>query len=1058
MKTNSDSIFLIYCFFFIISGAAASGGENIRKFFIYLIPFILLCTLCGITASAETVFVPSYAVPGYEDTDADVFAPQASSTRFLDIESRDWYLEGDYSRRRHRSAGGRIQLVAQLDPDEAENGYTSYIMELDEYSAGRYNTIAFGILADNCAALGLSIDISVVTVDEELTARVRIEPNSWNMIYMDASLLESRITSMTVTVNYAGDLPESVTLTKPYLAKNSPAGFTYAERVSANTWNTIAGTAMIRSGRIRPDDNGQAMITAPLITTTRIVPGSAAYFEIHLNGVVSGNMTLGVLYAGAAEEQRQMMRKVSLNASDGVYTIPVTADTEIISYSLAFDNMVCEEDAITVQSLRVYGSGNPPIGGNSDIGTVESLTRTGSRVVFSGILERQAASVYSSHELHFYAIPGWHADDLSYAVDLGGIKITTRFQHTVDLSALGAASAADTFRFFAGIPTEDGIMTLSPPRYPDAPPVSVSTVSNMGLYAAASVGVFESNASNVMLELPLDELIRSSGGLEVPYALLGSEADTGVFSQSGMGSFHLNEELLRTLDSEINFYLSAGIRVYLRLTAASPVPGLTYGGENYANYAVSASGSESRQMYAALIRTLSARWDRISGISLGRGVNYGALVGDASLENAAVYATELAELCRITYSAASAYVPDVTVIVPYVEYMTDEQGDALWLPDRTLAVMLAHKLDEMGSIPWVLMYCVDSTEDDLTSPVTLSRTLTDLELESPAGLMLFWQPTVSDLTRQHLIYNAQADTEPMDMSHFIANRFGMMCAAGEKFRARAVFLSMANFPDGAGQTFFEYLKNESAGDSGRYVYDSVAEDVFARPETDAELVLWDFSDKHHTLGWIAGGGVSSCLTDYSSLFSKKDENGVTEYVRVLRGEVDLSGTASGAAGIMMCNFDERLNFTGIEGMDFTVAVEQRGLSSLNANRDTVTLVFVIGTEDTRAEYYAKDVKCGEIRSFHCSLADYPYLDAIDYVGVMVYSDFAVNLDIAEVHMHSSVLNDEDVQAMLGTAQPEETLDGDAYRLALILCAVVIVMSVAAVAALTRHENEETMQG
>ena len=1036
--------------------------HTIRKFFPYLISVLLLCVVCGIPAHAEAVFVTSYAVGGYEDTDADVFAPQASTSRLFDLESRDWYLDGDYSRRRHRSAGGRIQLVAQvpdpaqMDEDEVTDGFTSFIMELDEATAGRFGTLAFGILAEDCDALGLSVDISVVTEEEELTARVRIEPDSWHMIYMDASLLENRITSMTVTVHYTDAMPAAVTLTKPYLSRNSPAGFDYAERVSANTWTTVSGTALIRSGRIKPDDNGQAMITAPLITTTRTVPGAAAYFEIHLSGVVSGNMTLGILYAGAAEEQRQTMKKVSLNASDGVYTIPVTADAEIISYSLAFDNMICEDDAVRVESLRVYGEGKAPVTGNSDIGTVESLTRSGSRVVFSGILERQAAALYSSHELHFYAIPGWCADDLSYAVDLGGIKITTRFQHTVDLSSFGAAAAADTFRFFAGIPTEDGIMTLSSPRYPDAPHVSVSTVSNMGLYAAASVGVFESNASNVMLELPLDELVQSSGGLEVPYTLLGASSDTGKFSAGGLRSLNLNEELLRTLDSEIDFYLSAGIRVYLRLTAASPVPGLTFGGTDCENYAVRATDNESRQMYAALIRTITSRWDGISGISLGRGVNYGALVGDTSLENAAVYASDLAEVCRITYNAASVSVPDVTVIVPYVEYMTDEDGETLWIPDRTLAVMLANHLDEIGSIPWVLMYCVDSTEDDLTSPVSLSRMLTDLELDSPAGLMLFWQPHPSDLTRQHLIHNAQSDAEPMDMSHFIASRFGELCAAGAGFRARAVFLSMANLPNGAGQTFYEYLKNESADDSGRYIYDTSAEDVFERPETDTEFVLWDFSDKHHTLGWIAGGGVSSCLTDYSSLFSVRDETGVTEYVRVLRAEVDLSGTASGAAGITMCNFDERLDFTGIDGMDFTVAVEQRDPTSVDPERSTVTLVFVIGTEDTRAEYYAKEVQCGEIRSFHCDLTGYDYLDAIDYVGVMVYANFEVNLDIAEVHVHSSALSEEEVLALLGEAEPEDTLDGDAYRLALILCAVVVVMSVAAVAAITRHENEEEM--
>lgn len=1035
------------------------------KYMRYLILLCLMCVFCGIAVSADAVSVPAYAVGGYDDTDADVFAPQSSSAaRLFDLGSGDWDLEGDHLRRRHRSKDGRVLMTAEIsDPDEMDEpdegglpeGYTSFVMELDEYS-GKYNTLAFGVLIDGCDGPGVMLNVDVVTVNEELTARVYVTPGQWSMIYMDAILLESRITEMRITVEYGGDVPDSVTLTKPYLSKNRPAGMRYAEQLSANQWNTVDGTALIRSGRIKPGDDGQAMITAPLITTVRTVPGATVYFEIRLDGVVSGNMTLGILYAGAHEEQRQTMKKISLNALDGVYTVPVKADAEIVSYSLAFDNMVCEDDAVTVQSLRVYGEGRAPVTGNADIGTVESIAREGSKIVFSGIMERQAAADFSDSMLHFYALPGWCADDLSYAVDLGGIKITTRFQHTVNLADSGASAAADTFRFFAGIPTPDGILPLSAPRYPDAEAPSVSGVSNMGLYAAASVGVFESNASHVMVEIPLDALIvqnhDAGSRVEIPYVLYGASSDSGVFSTGGLRTLSLDEDLLRSIDAEIDFYLSAGIRVYLRLTAASPVAGLTYGGKDSQNYAVRASDNEARQMYAALIRSLTERWDGISGIALGRGVNYGALVGDTSLESAAVYASDLAEVCRITYNAASVNVPDVMVIVPYVEYMTDGGEENLWIPDRTLAVMLANKLDEIGSIPWVLMYCVDSTEDDLTSPVSLSRMLADLELESPAGLMVFWQPDSGELMRQYLAYRSDPANEEMDLSRFIASRFGELCGVCADFRARAVFLSMANLPDGAGYAFYEYLKRESADDSGRYVYDGVTAEAVERPSHDAVVTLWDFSDKHHTMDWIAGGGVASCLTDYSTLFSEADPD--SEYVRVLRARVDLSGTASGAAGITMCKFDESLDFTGIEGMDFTVAVEQRNESAVNPGRDTVTLVFVIGTEDTRAEYYAKNVKCGEIRAFHCDLTGYEYLDAIDYVGVMVYADFEVYLDIADVNVHSSLLTEEDVRGLLGDAEPAAVVDRDAYRLALILCAVVVVMSVAAIAAITRHENEE----
>ncbi len=1014
--------------------------------------------LCGLPASAADP-VLAYSVDGYSDTRADVFAPQSgSSTRTFDISISDWDVDGDRMRKRHRDVDGRICMMCELpDPTKTDTelvGYTSFAISLNEY-AGAHNTLVFGILAEGNGTFPIPVTVDVTAVGEEVTAQVYITPGQWNLVFMDAEKLESRITQMQVTVSYGGEIPDAVSLTKPYLTKARPAGLTYAETLSSNKWKVIEGNAQIKTGWISPGDSGSALIIAPLVSNVTQTPGSTVYFEISLDGAVSGNMTLGILYEGAEEEQREYQRKISVGAADGVYTVPVKADARIVSYALRFDNMVTETGGFTVRSLRLYSEGKAFIPGSEDLGHVESIRREGSSVVFSGTMEREAAAEFGSSSLHFYAIPGWCADNLAYSVDLGSVKMTTRFQFTADLAAMGASSAADTFRFFAGIPTESGILPISHPRYPDASPWSVGTVSNMGVYGGASVGVFESNASHVMVEIPLDRIIISSGGLKISYPLFGATADSGKFSVSGTRSLNLDEDLLREFDREIDFYLSAGIRVYLRLTAASPVKGLTYGGNASENYAVRATDNESRQMYAALIRTLSARWQGISGIALGRAVNYSGLVGDSAMKSPAVYTSDLAEICRITYSAASAYVPNIAVIVPYVEHMEDYDG--FWIADRTIAVMLADKLDEIGSMPWVLMYSVDSPDDDLTSPVTLSRMLADLELDAPAGLMIFWQPDSKKLVREYLISVSNGEAEKMDLSLYIAHRFGELCqkCSSSPYRARAVFLSMADLPDGAGYAFYEYLKNESAGDSGRLVYAAEAVNTRELTDHDAVLSLWDFSESHHTMGWLAGSGVSSCVTGYSplltSLAESAGESQNREYVRALQASVDLNGAAVGASGIVLCRFDETLSFRGIEGMDFTIAL---GRSDGSDDPMTATLVFVIGTEDTRAEFTAENIACGEVRSFHCDLTGYSHLDVIDYVGVMVYAEQGVMLDIGGISVHSSQLNSEQLIALLdGTLGVKQDMSTE-YRLALILCAVTVVMSVAAVTAITRHESEE----
>ena len=1019
-----------------------------KKLLLLTAVFILTAViLLGAIPAGAADIVLAYAEGGYRDITDTVFAPENSTAvRTFEISLSQWEISGDKQRRRHREVDGRICMMCELpDPGKTENsftGYTAFSINPGEYT-GSYHTLRFGILVDGGGDSDVPVTVNVTSAQHEITAKVYVTPGEWNLVTMDVGSLDDSITGIRITAAYGQNIPDSVSITRPYLTISTPAGLRYAEKFASVQWTAAEGYAQIKSGWIGTDESGRAQIIAPLVSDVRQKPGTSLYFVIHLEEVLSGSMTLGVLYEGASEEQREYQKKISLNAFDGVYTVPVTADADVVSYSLRFENMVTEREGFKVRSVKVYGEGMTGAAGNPDLGRVQSIVRDGTAVVFSGVIERNAAAEYGNSELHFYAIPGWCADNLAYAVDLGSVKMTTRFQYTADPADFGAASAADTFRFFAGIPTDDGILILSHPRYPDASPISDSGVSNMGMYGGASVGVFESNASHVMVELPLDRLILPSGGLSVPYTLLGAAVDSGVFSVGGTRTLCLNEELLRELDGEISFYLSAGIRVYLRLTAASPVQGLTWGGVNSENYAVRVTDNEARQMYAALIRTLCARWTGISGISLGRAVNYSGLVGDNALDNPAVYASDLAEICRITYNAASRYVPEITVIVPYSEYMDGYDPDK-WIADRTLGVMLADKLNEMGPIPWVLMYSVDSADDDLTPPVSLSRVLTDLELDSPAGIMVFWQPDSKQIVREFLLSSSQ-NPEFRDLSQYVAARFAGLCEECSSFRARAVFLSLAEMPEGEGFAFYEYLKNESAGDSGRSVWAQETKNPYALTEHDAVLDLWDFSESHHTMGWIAGSGVSSCITGYSLPFTEQARVNSDDraFVRALRAEV--SGN-----GIVLCRFDDTRSFRDVEGLDFTAALEKADGSG---EKVTATLVFVIGTEDTRAQFTAENVTSGGVRTFHCSLTDYPSPDKIDYVGVIVYADCDVVLNIGRISVHTSKLTAETLEELLNGTDTDGTNRTD-YRLALILCAVTVVLSVGAVAAITRHENEE----
>ncbi len=1063
---------------------------------IFMILFLAF-SFFSLPVSAKTTRAVSYALSGYDGSETDVFSPaeDGGGVRIFDM-TAPWDFLGDAMYVKRHMRNGYCTAYAFIDTEECE-GETTFTLDLAN-DLTPYSVIAFGVgfpaegasspiraelkLSDYGGNRVTSRTYLQVPEDEESSGLC------WNMLYFDISDFEGRsdAAQFTVTFTYDPSAPPNVLrVTNPYAAVRDGGGFSYIDQYLTNAIEAEGGVFGIRSGAVRPDERGQVRLSGSFLLAEQPEIGSEVFLEIELSHFVSGGFTAGIGYASGEMAYSSRIYLNSDGNSSAVYTIPVEMTAGLETFELTFDGMACD-NYFRLEGIRLYSADIAEISGTPALGKVSEITRNGDSIRFSGVMEREAVREYDDTVLRFYAIPGWSSDTLSSAVEIGQTKVSTRFDYTADLSAY--PHLADSCRFFAGIRTQNGrIVPMSAPVYPKAADITEKKLSNFGLYDAASVGVFESNVSHVIVDVPLDQLLTAAaqdGGSAVSLSytvyetVLPEEEDARVIAGRTRKTA-LNHTLLRALDNEIDFYISAGIEVYLRLTAENPVPGLTYPESGAEHYSVMTDTPEARYFYASMVRFLCRRYSGIAGIAAGYSVNAGQHTGDTGEKDAAVYARDLAELCRITYNAASTEIPDILIVLPFFEKTAEEQGNFRFIDPKTLTVMLSSYLETMGTVPWVMMYCTETLNgilgtdilsgDALAADVRYSdsrgtaqrvrQLLDELGLKGSAAFMYFWEPGYETVMSGY--YNTPDGTSPAE---YLAEMFVKLC---ESTRARAVFLSLDRLNEHLDHEFYSFLKKtegtmpSGAGSYRRAVADfpavlsDRAGDLLSR--VNSRLTLWDFTDQFYPLGWIPGGGVGSCLTVYSDLFS---ENNAPEdrYARVLRSVITLDEDSASAdrkgiaAGIVLRNLSRTVDLSEVDCLEFTFALNHPGMI-IGSGHETGTVVFILGSDDCRAEFAVKDASYGQIQSYVCDLSAYEFRGQVDYMGILVYGDHEIYLDLSSVSVGSSTLAQEELEGVFRISDGTEAAETD--RAAIVLASgIVFVGSAIAVVLLIRHDVEE----
>jgi hypothetical protein len=383
-----------------------------------------------------------------------------------------------------------------------------------------------------------------------------------------------------------------------------------------------------------------------------------------------------------------------------------------------------------------------------------------------------------------------------------------------------------------------------------------------------------------------------------------------------------------------------------------------------------------------------------------------------------------------------------------------------------------------------MMYCSDNltgilgTEvlygDDLSADARFSdsrsaaqrirQLLDELGMKGSAATMYYYEPSY-----ESVLLGFRKTSGQTVFTQYLAEMFVKVCGST---RARAVFLSLEHLNERLDHDFYSYLKktensmNSSGSSAGTGAHRRSVSDYIAVPSESAADTLsrmtvrkavWDFTDQFHPLGWIAGGGVGSCLTVYSDLFSEDNAPG-ERYSRVLRSEITLDEDSASedrkgiAAGIVLRNLARTVDMSGVDCLEFTFALNHPGVI-MGTGHEAGTVVFILGSDDCRAEFAVQDANYGHIQKYLCDLSDYEFRGQVDYMGILVYGDHEMYLDLSSVTAYSSTLSQTELDDVFALVPGGDAEKPD-YASIVLVSGIVFIGSVTAVILLIRHDAEE----
>ena len=119
---------------------------------------------------------------------------------------------------------------------------------------------------------------------------------------------------------------------------------------------------------------------------------------------------------------------------------------------------------------------------------------------------------------------------------------------------------------------------------------------------------------------------------------------------------------------------------------------------------------------------------------------------------------------------------------------------------------------------------------------------------------------------------------------------------------------------------------------------------------------------------------------------------------------------------------------------------------------------MIGADDNRAEFTARELTYGATHTLVCDLSEYEFASSVEYVGVMIYSEKSVHFDLSSVTVCSDTKTDEELYELFNPTT--SAVDGayEVYGIGALILIVAVISVVGCIFFVRRdREDRETMK-
>lgn len=736
---------------------------------------------------------------------------------------------------------------------------------------------------------------------------------------------------------------------------NKNFGFSYRELFTASSLSSDIDMVREHDGISLYPGDGKATLSAEL--SKKLTGGKSTAVRAVISGADSGNVTLAVF--DREKNSYSDIATLTLFPDETSYTFMFPASESIGGYRLSFSAVAVSDTALKVRSVsfEVLEDGFSDTS-NGALGSITDCTVVSSEksITVSGTLTSSAAVDHVGKKLGVYAVD---MNDRLTTDILATIDISTVFEITADISSL----RYDPYLYSFGVAILDGenVIPISDRVYPtQSSSTQVKPGTVIGIQGKDPSVSFRSNTGQTVVDVDIG-------------MLYSTDPSGGRVHSYGGKSFYINNSYVGKLDSAVNFQLSCGLYVYLRILNTAK------NGSDAVYETFDLSDPQNTGIYGAMLSFLTERYSTVAGIILGSRIdsylcNYGDFNGIFD------YCRNYAELLRLTSVIAHENTSNAIVIVPFGDgciYGDTDIGDTSFNPvsgmgeysadPLLVSEILSQILAKTGSFRWYVMYeCENGPIKGLNSAYRLYTQLTQGNGATPSGYLSLWQPKEAPSSAE-IVYVASSLTE-------LATTLG----------ARAAIISLTETDCDESEFCYTVRNMDFSENSLRqnHRFDGTVEAPVS--VGNAGVDLWDFEDSFSTGGFVFGGSASGLTTEISKAASELSGVSGSRALRTTVGEGD------GDCAVIYSKFDTPISLSAADHVDVALCIGTFGETG-----DTAPVKIIFGKGNLRYEFGC-DVPKGETVFVRCPIDKKEIQETVDYIAIALTDEANTSFDIMRI--------------------------------------------------------------